>query len=263
MAATGSLGRRAANMALSSCSVAAMAMVLPGRRGCWRVAAGRGVCGNSVVEGWEECDCGTDAALCRALCCVPSTGGGGATPCTRTQAAPCSPSEGLCCSSSCTFAPPSQVCAASTDCSAASTCSGASPICPRASALPDGGPCDGGARTCLDGACTGSPCQALGLLPCSTALTNHTGHACSPHCRDSAGRCLPATSLSFPEGEECRAGGGFGHCSAGACTLGAGAPGGWVVGVAACLVGWLVLAAVGLWCYCAYCRGGTLGPRPA
>ena len=43
MAATGSLGRRPANMALSSCSVAAMSVVLPGRRGCWRVAAGRGV----------------------------------------------------------------------------------------------------------------------------------------------------------------------------------------------------------------------------
>ena len=83
-----------------------------------------GVCGNSVVEGWEECDCGSDPKLCQALCCVPNTGQpDGRTPCTRTSSAACSPSEGVCCTSNCSFAEVDVECKAATDCSAASTCS--------------------------------------------------------------------------------------------------------------------------------------------
>ena len=283
-----------------------------------------GICGNSVVEGWEdffgiflhwagwveffcnfflystgweECDCGSDPELCQALCCVPSNTlepADGRTPCTKTRLASCSPSEGVCCTSNCTFAPVEVKCKASTDCSAASTCSGAAAICPSAAPQPDGTECDGGARTCLRGACTGSACQTLGLLPCPTPLTNDSVEACTAHCQDSEGTCAPAFDLVLPDGDECRQAGGFGHCSAGGCSVGGGdlqpfhalaivrislflskgAHASWVVGVAGCLVAYTVLALVVIWylslqglclddsyhsefrCYCAYCRGG-------
>ena len=179
-----------------------------------------GVCGNSVVEGWEECDCGSDLHLCQALCCVPHTSKTeGRTPCTRTRSASCSPSEGVCCTSNCTFAQVETECRSATDCSATSTCSGTTPICPQAPPEPDGTLCDGGARTCSRGACTGSACQTLGLLPCPSPLTNDSREACSAHCQDSEGKCAAQFSLVFPDQEECRLAGGFGHCSAGACTV--------------------------------------------
>ena len=182
-----------------------------------------GVCGNSVVEGWEECDCGSDPKLCQALCCVPNTGQpDGRTPCTRTSSAACSPSEGVCCTSNCSFAEVDVECKAATDCSAASTCSGTSPICPSAAPQPEGTECDGGARTCSRGTCTGSACQTLGLLPCPTPLTNDSTEACTAHCQDSEGICAPAASLVLPDGEECRQAGGFGHCRAGGCSVGGG-----------------------------------------
>merc|ERR1712083_1158159 len=135
------------NMQLSQCSLDAMARLLPNRRGCWRVNPLHGVCGNSVVEGWEECDCGSDLSLCEELCCVPNTSQpDGRTPCTRIRSASCSPSEGVCCTSDCTFAQVDVECKAGTGCSAASTCS--------------------------NGACAGSACQTIGLLPCPTPLTN-------------------------------------------------------------------------------------------
>jgi len=259
MAENGSLGLRPANMQLSQCSLDAMAQLLPNRRGCWRVNPLHGICGNSVVEGWEECDCGSDPELCQALCCVPSNTlepADGRTPCTKTRLASCSPSEGVCCTSNCTFAPVEVKCKASTDCSAASTCSGAAAICPSAAPQPDGTECDGGARTCFNGACTGSACQNLGLLPCPTPLTNDSVEACTAHCQDSEGTCAPAFDLVLPDGDECRQAGGFGHCSAGGCSVGGGAHASWVVGVAGCLVAYTVLALVVIWCYCAYCRGG-------
>jgi len=258
MAENGSLGLRAANMQLSQCSIDAMAQLLPSRRGCWRVNPLHGVCGNSVVEGWEECDCGSDPNLCQALCCVPSTlnPGDGRTPCTRTRSASCSPSEGVCCTSNCTFAQAEVECKAATDCSEASTCSGTAAICPSATAQAEGRECDGGARTCSRGACTGSACQTLGLLPCPTPLTNDSTEACTAHCQHSEGTCAPAFSLVLPDGEECRQAGGFGHCSAGSCSVGGGAHASWVVGVAGCLIAYTLLALVVIWCYCAYCRGG-------
>ena len=193
------------------------------RRGCWRVNPLHGVCGNSVVEGWEECDCGADLSLCEELCCVPNTSQpDGRTPCTRTRSASCSPSEGVCCTSDCTFAQVDVECKASTGCSAASTCSGSSAICPPGEPRPDGTECDGGARTCSNGACTGSACQTLGLLPCPTPLTNDSTEACAAHCQDSDGTCSPVFSLVFPDGNECRQAGGFGHCSAGGCSVGGG-----------------------------------------
>ena len=89
---TGSLGLQPRNMELSPCSRANMTRVVSTRH-CWTVdTSAQGVCGNGIVEGWEECDCG-DAEQCRDKCCVALGDLRGRRPCRLVTGAQCSPSE--------------------------------------------------------------------------------------------------------------------------------------------------------------------------
>ena len=110
-------------------------------------------------------------------------------------------------------------------------------------------------------------CWPKGVLrtakPCPSAPTNDSLGACQAHCEDREGRCAAQPRLVYPEGEECRAGAAYGHCSAGgACSLRPG-PRGWMAGLTVFLALYLVLglaAGLGLLsCYCRYCRGGRRG----
>jgi len=257
---SGSLGLLPNNMQLSPCSTANMTELLGQRRGCWTVDSGRGVCGNSVVEGWEQCDCGDNVAVCKASCCVPKNDPEGRQPCTLTKKAACSPSEGLCCNSTCQFISNSVQCSQAKDCSLPSFCHGSRAICPAPQPIEDLTPCQGGSKTCQSGKCSGSICQSLGMLPCKTLTSTDTSAACRPHCKSAGDECTPVEEVTFPEDTECAVGGGFGHCSrGGSCYVGGGEGGPvWLVGLVLFLVGYLLACIVGSWLYCAYCRGGKI-----
>jgi len=252
MSPHGSLGLEPNNMELSPCSVSRVFSILKYREdwvGCWTLSVPTSVCGNGLVEHGEECDCGSDTTLCSTLCCVSSS-------CTRTQGSLCSPTEGVCCQSSCQFSPQTLVCSPATQCSNPSLCTGQSAVCPPSTPHSQGQPCDGGARICSEGECTGTVCTSLGRLPCTNTQSNDSNAACSPQCQDKKGQCEVVRGVRYPEGEECRVGGGFGHCDGGVCTVGERRR--WGVGGAVALGGCLVLGAVILYCYCAYCRNGPV-----
>ena len=89
---TGSLGLQPNNYKLSSCSRTNMTRVVSTRH-CWTVdTSAHGVCGNGIVEGWEQCDCGHESQ-CHDSCCVPQDDPHGRRPCTLVDGAECSPSE--------------------------------------------------------------------------------------------------------------------------------------------------------------------------
>ena len=252
---SGSLGLRPNNMKMSRCSSANISSVLSGPRACWREERTSGVCGNGVVEGWEECDCGS-LAECRDSCCVPPGDPLGRPACTLSQGSQCSPSEGLCCDSSCQYVSSNVTCSLATDCHREAKCTGRNPICPIPASLPDGTPCEEASRACAGGQCEASICSAHGSLPCSHDLLSDPRSSCSPHCRAPGAECQPLP-LSFIPDTECSLAGGYGHCSqSGHCQVRDTQPGpGWLVGVIIFLVCYLLVSLLATYIYCTYCRG--------
>ena len=255
---TGSLGLRRNNMMFSLCSSANISLVLSSPRlTCWREEE-TSLCGNGVVEGWEECDCGT-VAQCTDQCCVPPGDPQGRQPCTLTPSASCSPSEGLCCNSSCQFVPPDLPCSPASECNRGASCTGRTAICPVPASLPDGSLCEAASRRCEGGECRASVCPSHGgRQACSPHLLTDPRAACSPHCQHQDGPCLPLP-LSFRPDTECSLAGGFGHCSqAGQCQVRDSDPGpGWLVGLSIFLVVYLLASLVATYIYCNYCRART------
>ena len=141
------------------------------------------VCGNGIVEGWEECDCGVNEEECSDnKCCHPADHP--EKPCQLREGAKCrfdtcsnrkthsmslilkllrqmiytlysicySPTEGSCCSVQCEFVQPSTtnssvaICREETECSFASECDGVNAMCPKAKAKRSGNLCQGGTK---------------------------------------------------------------------------------------------------------------------
>jgi len=261
---SGSLGDRKNNMLLSACSLSGMANVLSSLElretgSCWRLDTGRGTCGNSVVEVWEECDCGVDPAECEKQCCVPPGDPLGRQPCKLTQGAQCSPSEGLCCNSSCLYSPSTDVCAEATECSEDAFCTGKTSYCPFASSVAESTSCAGGSLLCKKGKCEGSVCPTFGMLSC----VSEAAEVCFPHCYSPTTPCS-AVNISYPVGRECRIGDVYGYCGAeGQCSLGSDTPQqSWIVGVAIFIIFYVIFMVVALWIYCRYCRPNTVTLLP-
>ncbi|KAL5022085.1 hypothetical protein ScPMuIL_001240 [Solemya velum] len=131
MYARATSGDKPNNNKFSSCSKIAMGEVirLKARHndGCFK-AATDAICGNKIVEGSEECDCGWEDE-CSESCCNPQVLNAVAstpTPCTLKSSTPgyCSPSQGECCSSSCTQyqLADDKECRANTSCKEAAKC---------------------------------------------------------------------------------------------------------------------------------------------
>ena len=256
---TGSLGLRRNNMKFSQCSTANISLVMSSPRlTCWMEDLAS-VCGNGVVEGWEECDCGS-LAQCRDPCCVPPGDPQGRQACTLTSSASCSPSEGLCCSSSCQFLPPGLPCSPASECEEAASCTGRTALCPVPASRPDGTLCEGASRRCEGGQCRASVCPLHqgGSQACSPLHLTDPRAACSPHCHHPGGSCQ-ALPLSFAPDTECSLAGGFGHCSrAGQCRVRDSEAGpGWLVGLSLFLVFYLLASLVATYIYCNYCRTRT------
>ncbi|XP_063695288.1 disintegrin and metalloproteinase domain-containing protein 10-like [Bolinopsis microptera] len=107
------------NNLLSLCSRQAILDVLLTRSktSCFREADS--YCGNGIKEWDEECDCGHNST-CQDIdpCCTPADSTTG-TPCTvrRHQGFLCSPVDGDCCTSSCSFSSNKTVCKEDGECS--------------------------------------------------------------------------------------------------------------------------------------------------
>ncbi|XP_049828929.1 disintegrin and metalloproteinase domain-containing protein 10-like [Schistocerca gregaria] len=157
------------------------------RRHKWRCLepATRPFCGNGLVEGAEECDCGMDVE-CREVdrCCVPR-GRAAACRVNRRAGHACHPSLGPCCLCSCQFADLSHL---GIDCLSATRLVDAK--CPCASKHD----CTCGVLgRCVGNSCHAVECAVLQLRECE--CTPHNG-SCRTCCQLSAGDCLTAADAA-------------------------------------------------------------------
>lgn len=141
------------------------------KKNCFK-QSGVAFCGNGLVEGDEECDCGY-ADDCTDTCCHAKRSGE-TTPddCKlRTnsltgQKFACSPTQGPCCTTTCNYVQQSanQTCRVGTECVRRAICSGTSANCPPAIKLPDITTlCNSNSRVCQDGVCSESLCKRIGF----------------------------------------------------------------------------------------------------
>ncbi|KAF2726650.1 hypothetical protein EJ04DRAFT_582556 [Polyplosphaeria fusca] len=117
-------------------------------------------CGNGIVEGDEQCDCGGEQGCGDNQCCD-------ATTCKFKTNAVCDDSNEDCCRN-CQLASSNVVCrASSSSCDPEETCSGDSPYCPEDKTNPDGSNCGNGMQ-CASGQCTSRDQQ------CKTVMGSYT-----------------------------------------------------------------------------------------
>ncbi|KAH7116741.1 ADAM 8 precursor [Dendryphion nanum] len=240
-------------------------------------------CGNGIVEGDEQCDCGGPTGCGNNQCCDPRT-------CRFRNNAVCDDSNEDCCKN-CQLASSSYVCRPSSGaCDPEEKCSGTSPYCPADQTRDDGSSCGSGLQ-CASGQCTSRDLQ------CKTVMGSYTQgndtYACDDrNCMISCaspqferGSCV-GLQQNFLDGTPCTGGG---KCLNGRCDGGsvANEVGGWfrdhkelVIGIASG-VGGLIVLCILICCWRSYkrrktgkkyaasaaaasvaYRGGSQGPRP-
>nr|CAG4646099.1 EOG090X02I4 [Macrothrix elegans] len=179
MFASATSGERPNNSRFSNCSVGNISSVLDAvddgkKRNCFTEWKGA-FCGNKIVEDGEECDCGYDDEECEERCCYPRVVAEAdralnpsATGCRRRPGTQCSPSQGQCCYSNCTFVTLSahQQCKEDGECNGKAFCNGLSAKCPPPPNNPDGTECNGNTQVCQNGECSGSICSKFGMKEC-------------------------------------------------------------------------------------------------
>lgn len=117
-------------------------------------------CGNGIVEGDEQCDCGGKDGCGDNQCCDPGT-------CKFKNNAVCDDSNEDCCRN-CQFASADTVCRpSSSSCDPEEKCAGNSPYCPEDKTNPDGSDCGNGLK-CASGQCTSRDQQ------CKTVMGSYT-----------------------------------------------------------------------------------------
>ncbi|KAL8946611.1 MAG: hypothetical protein Q9222_007014 [Ikaeria aurantiellina] len=129
-------------------------------------------CGNGIVEGDEDCDCGGTAGCGDNPCCD-------ATTCKFKNNAVCDDSNEACCES-CQFSSAGTVCRPSTGvCDPQETCTGLNATCPSDASAPDGQSCgNSSANTqCASGQCTSRNQQCKTLMGSFTS--NNDTNACN------------------------------------------------------------------------------------
>jgi hypothetical protein len=168
-------------------------------------------CGNGIVEGDEECDCGGKEGCGDNACCDAST-------CTYKNNAVCDDSNEDCCRS-CQFASSGTVCRESSgDCDPQETCPGNAALCPADTHTPDGDDCGSGLQ-CASGQCTSRDQQCKSVMG-SYTQGNDTYACDSSSCVVTCGspefgynRCM-SLQQNFLDGTECSGGG---KCQNGRC----------------------------------------------
>ena len=145
----------------------------------------KALCGNGVVEAGEECDCGWEED-CEEDCCWPQKTNHPANekPCTLKPKRDCSPSQGPCCTNTCTYKL-GEKCLDDNGCRDESFCDGTSPYCPLSQVKPNKTVCNK-EFVCYKGECTGSICLAYGLesCQCSQGPEDTATKACELCCKE-------------------------------------------------------------------------------
>ena len=235
-------------------------------RDCLDPKVPQNICGNGIVEGWEDCDCGESTLECKEKCCYPADHRN--NPCLLKSRKVCSPSAGGCCSPECEFLNDETECSDTTECKYAAKCTGKSNVCPIPLHKSDTSECEDGSKICKDGVCSASICGKFNMVEC----TLKDASPCQIHCQapNRPETCQPSDQLDslFPEpvyrpfGAPCdmvvEEEYALGSCSASAeCvggppTLGSSS---WAVGLGIALICILVFNGCAIWIYCKYCRG--------
>ncbi|CAD5110616.1 DgyrCDS2 [Dimorphilus gyrociliatus] len=138
------------------------------------------ICGNSLVEEDEECDCGWKDN-CREQCCYPQISHPPPSykACRLKNGATCSPSAGSCCSNSCRPYEKTEeiICSPASRCQEKRLCDGNSISCPSPLYKPNNTLCDTD-LVCQQGKCSASICLAYNLEPCLCEQPLHHCHVC-------------------------------------------------------------------------------------
>uniref|UniRef100_UPI00358EC166 disintegrin and metalloproteinase domain-containing protein 10-like isoform X2 n=1 Tax=Myxine glutinosa TaxID=7769 RepID=UPI00358EC166 len=151
------------NKKFSPCSIHNISKVLRGmKRFCF--VEPQQICGNQIMEEGEQCDCGF-AKQCNDTCCY-SADQAERQRCHLKPNAICSPSQGLCCTPECVFAPAEEQCHRESECSESSYCSGDTTSCPKPNPKSDMTLCKSGTQVCINGVCAASVCKKHGLEEC-------------------------------------------------------------------------------------------------
>ncbi|CAN9426650.1 unnamed protein product [Alternaria alternata] len=167
-------------------------------------------CGNGIVEGDEQCDCGGTSGCEGNNCCNPET-------CRFINNAVCDDSNEDCCRD-CQFASANTVCRNSVgECDPEETCTGNSPYCPEDKTKNDGSSCGNG-LSCASGQCTSRDMQCKTIMG-SYTQSNDTYACDNSNCMLSCAspefgaRCY-GLQQNFLDGTSCTGGG---KCSNGVC----------------------------------------------
>lgn len=230
------------------------------------------ICGNGLVEAWEECDCGANDEECQPdKCCYPSN-----HPefgCQRKQKAHCSPSEGGCCTDDCKLVPKSAEleCAQESECNYEAFCDGTQSACPIQNPKSNSNTCRQGTMICLGGECSQSICSRFNMIPCRATQD----YPCEIHCQTPRRpeTCSPTSKQSplfsqpvhQPINTFCHISDDaanvtiLGYCSSeNQCQAYVEKSGvtntSWIIGLIIFLVCYSIMMAVGFWLYCRYCR---------
>lgn len=165
------------------------------------------VCGNSIVEEGEECDCG-NSETCHSIdpCCVPSDVAENYvnTPCTlkKSEGKLCSPRQSPCCTDACQYVEGSlhKLCSLKSQCRGQAFCPGDSAECGVGEQARNGTLCDSGRYVCHQGRCSVSVCVHNGLRDCQ--CEDDPAHHCSLCCKTIDGSCKSAASLGVVKGPD-------------------------------------------------------------
>ncbi|XP_049271971.1 disintegrin and metalloproteinase domain-containing protein 10-like [Rhipicephalus sanguineus] len=182
------------NHHFSQCSVSNMSNVIKPmlqgtskRENCFEADSGP-ICGNGLVEGEEQCDCGYTETECQEKCCYARKNSVKARGCTLKPGATCSTRSGL------------------------------NASCPLGKPKPNNTVCNKGRQVCIEGECLGSICLKYGMQPCYLTGDRYTvDEKCLIAC-ENKGKCKDAChypamkslcGARMPPGSVCD---GHGYC---------------------------------------------------
>ncbi|XP_068168709.1 disintegrin and metalloproteinase domain-containing protein 10-like [Antennarius striatus] len=172
MYASATSGDKFNNNRFSPCSIRNISAVLQRKKDDCFVEPGRPICGNGLVEAGEQCDCGYSDE-CEDICCYSANEEEGKK-CQLQPGKLCSPSQGPCCTSECSFKGTNERCRLESECAMEGRCNGATALCPASEPKKNLTSCHSETQVCISGVCSGSICDKYNLEVC-TCTSNDDG----------------------------------------------------------------------------------------